>query len=219
LSAEDRFLAAVAAGTLASEEAHRTLLQSIVEAARAIFSAKASSIMLFDEPADELVFEAVAGEGSEGLIGQRMSSTTGVAGWVLSSRQPLVIEDVTQDPRFSREAAERTGYVPQGLIAVPLLREERGLGVLNVLDREDDRPFGVADMELLTLFANQAAVALDIVQRARLAHAALAREGDLAVVARLASSVHALAGDRAEAAQRFLAALEDLLTARDEDLL
>ena len=55
--------AAVAAGALGAEESYRELLQSIVEVARAIFRAKASSIFLLDEESDELVFEAVAGEG------------------------------------------------------------------------------------------------------------------------------------------------------------
>ena len=59
-----RLEAAVASGVLASEEQHRSLLQSIVEVARAIFDAKASSIFLLDEEADELVFEAVAGSRS-----------------------------------------------------------------------------------------------------------------------------------------------------------
>jgi len=103
--------AAVAAGVLGSEESFRSLLQSVVEVARAIFGAKASSIFLFDEDTDELVFEAVAGEGAESLIGQRFPSSTGVAGWVLVTRQPLVIEDVTEDPRFSKEVAESTGFV------------------------------------------------------------------------------------------------------------
>ena len=49
----------------AREERHRALLQSIVEVARAIFGAQASSIFLLDEDADELVFEAVAGEGAD----------------------------------------------------------------------------------------------------------------------------------------------------------
>ena len=56
--------AAVAAGALGSEESYRELLQSIVEVARAIFGARASSVFLFDEESDELVFEAVAGEGA-----------------------------------------------------------------------------------------------------------------------------------------------------------
>ncbi len=76
---EDRLRAAVSAGVLSSDSAYRALLQSIVDVARAIFAAKASSITLLDEETDELVFEAVAGEGSDTLVGTRMPSSTGIA--------------------------------------------------------------------------------------------------------------------------------------------
>jgi GAF domain-containing protein len=204
--------AAVAAGVLGAEENYRALLRSIVEVARAIFKAKASSIFLLDEETDELVFEAVAGEGAETLVGQRFPSSTGIAGFVLVSRQPLVIEDVLQDPRFSREAAESTGFVPKGLMAVPLLHEERALGVLEVLDRPKDARFTLAEMELLGLFANQAAIALDLLQRARRARAALAGDGELSVVARVAAALEAQREESSrEDALRLLAELEKLL--------
>ena len=210
----DDLRAAVAAGVLGSEEQFRALLQSIVDVARAIFRAKASSILLLDEDADELVFEAAADESSEALIGKRFPSSTGIAGFVLVSRQPLVIEDVLADPRFSRETAESTGFVPKGLMAVPLLHEERALGVLEVLDRPQDAKFTLAEMDLLGLFANQAAIALDLLQRARHAQAALKGEGDLGVVARVAESLERLRDDEEgsrEAALRLLAELERLL--------
>src|SRR5205809_1208898 len=182
----DELRAAVAAGVLGSEDQYRALLQSVVDVARAIFKAKASSILLLDTETDELVFEAAADEASENLIGKRFPSSTGIAGFVLVSRQPLVIEDVLADPRFSRETAESTGFVPKGLMAVPLLHEENALGVLEVLDRPSDARFTLAEMDLLGLFANQAAIALDLLQRARRAQATLEGEGDVAVVARLA---------------------------------
>lgn len=205
--------AAAAAGVLSVEQGYRTLLQAIVEVARAIFGARASSIFLLDEEADELVFEAVTGEGSESLLGTRLPSSTGIAGWVLSARTPLVLDDVSQDPRFARDVAEQTGYVPDRLMAVPLLHEERALGVLQVLDRTGER-FSLEEMELLGLFAAQAAVALDLLQRARRARAALdGADDELAVVARLAAAVDARAeGDR-EAALALLSALERVLRA------
>lgn len=205
---------AVAAGVLGAEENFRVLLRSIVEVARAIFKAKASSIFLVDEATDELVFEAVAGEGSESLVGRRFPSSTGIAGFVLVSRQPLVIEDVLADPRFSRETAESTGFVPKGLMAVPLLHEERVLGVLEVLDRPSDARFTLAEMELLGLFANQAAIALDLLQRARQAQAVLAGEGELAVLARLAAALEERDAEDDESkgsALRLLEAIEKLL--------
>jgi len=209
----DELKAAVAAGVFGAEKAHRGLLQSVVEVARAIFRAKASSIFLLDEATDELVFEAVAGEGADTLVGMRLPSSTGIAGWVLVTRQSIVIEDVASDERFGREAAESTGFVPKGLMAVPLLNEERALGVLEVLDRPQDSRFTLREMDLLGLFANQAAIALDLLQRARRAQAALADEGDAALLARLAAKLEERAEDGAgrEAGLRLLSALEELL--------
>jgi GAF domain-containing protein len=205
---------AVAAGVLGSEDQFRALLQSVVDVARAIFRAKAASILLLDEGSDELVFEAAADEASEALIGRRFPSSTGIAGFVLVSRQPLVIEDVLADPRFSRETAESTGFVPKGLMAVPLLHEERALGVLEVLDRPQDARFTLAEMELLGLFANQAAIALDLLQRARRAQTALAGNGELAVIARLAEALEQRRDEEdgsRESALRLLAEVEKLL--------
>jgi len=206
----DELRSAVAAGVLGAEKDYRELLQSIVEVARAIFHAKASSIFLLDAEADELVFEAVAGEGSESLVGRRFPSSTGIAGFVLVSRQPLVIEDVLEDPRFSRQTAESTGFVPKGLMAVPLLHEENALGVLEVLDRPSDARFTLAEMDVLGLFASQAAIALDLLQRARRAQATLADTGDLAVVARLAQKLEERREDSGDAFA-LLAAIERLL--------
>jgi GAF domain-containing protein len=205
MSADD-LNAAVAAGVLGSEERFRELLRSVVEVARAIFRAKASSVLLLDEASNELVFEAVVGEGEETLLGQRFPAGTGVAGWVLATSTPLVIEDVARDPRFAKDVAEDTGYVPEGLMAVPLLHEERAIGVLEVLDRQ--AKFTLEEMELLGLFAAQAAIALDLLQRAREAEAALGGGGRLAVVARVAA---ALESRDDEAGARLLAALEDVL--------
>ena len=212
---DEELRAAVAAGVLGAEESFQDLLQSVVEVARAIFRAQASSIFLLDEKTDELVFEAVAGEGADTLRGRRFPSSTGVAGWVLVARQPLVIENVGEDPRFAREAAESTGYVPKGLMAVPLLHEERALGVLEVLDRPQEAAFSLAEIELLGLFANQAAIALDLLQRARRAQAAV-QGGELAVVARIARALDEAPNSRREAAVRLLEAIDELLADRPE---
>jgi GAF domain-containing protein len=200
--------AAVAAGVLGADEAHRSLLQATVEVARAIFGAKAASVFLLDEEADELVFEAVAGDGAEELVGMRFPAGTGVAGWVLTTRQSLVVDDLSADTRFSREAAESTGYVPKSMMAVPLLVEERALGVLEVLDRPAETRLKLAEVDLLGLFANQAAIALDLLQRARRARQALEGEGRLAPLARVAAR---LEEDERDAAFDLLRALERLL--------
>jgi GAF domain-containing protein len=179
---------AAATGMLGGdEETYRTLLQSIVDVARTIFAAEAASIFLFDEEEDVLVFEAVSGQGGDTLLGTRFPSSTGIAGFALVTRQPLVVDDLENDPRFSRERAASTGYVPSSIVASPLLHDERALGVLSVLDRAKDRPFGVAELDLLSRFSTQAAIGLDLLLRARRARAALADDGSAALVARVAS--------------------------------
>jgi GAF domain-containing protein len=209
--------AAVAAGVTGSETAYRALLSAIVEVARSIFGAKASSILLLDEDTQELVFEAVVGEGEETLIGMRFPAGTGIAGWVLATRTPLVIEDVNKDPRFASDVAEDTGYVPSGLMAAPLLHDENALGVLEVLDRPERAHFSLQEMELLGLFANQAAIAVDLLLRARAAERVLqSGEGELSVVAELAAAVNGLEEERREAGMRLLRDLADTLGSRSQ---
>ncbi len=210
--AEEDLRAAVAAGALAAHEGYRPLLQAIVEVARAIFGARAASIMLLDEDREEMVFEAVTGEGEDTLVGRRIPAEVGIAGWVAESGQPLVVEDVAADPRFAEDEARRTGYVPKGLMAAPLLLEDRVLGVLNVLDRPERRRFSVAEMDLLGLFANQAAVALDLLLHIRRIEAVLAGDGeDLEAVAHLAARLDRLDGERRAAGIRLLSELAVVL--------
>jgi GAF domain-containing protein len=154
----------------------------------------------------------VAGEGSDDLVGRRFPADTGIAGWVLATRQPLVLEDVEGDPRFGREAAESTGYVPKGMMAVPLLHEDTALGVLSVLDRPKDTRFTLAEMDLLGRFANQAAVGLDLLLRARRARAALdGADDELQRLAQLGRNLDALPPERRASALRLLAALEEII--------
>jgi len=215
MTGEDDLRAAVAAGVVGSEDAFRALLSAIVEVARSIFAAKASSILLLDEETEELVFEAVVGEGEETLLGMRFPAGKGVAGWVLATGTPLVIEDVHEDPRFAGDVAEDTGYVPSGLMAAPLLHEERALGVLEVLDRPEQSHFSLQEMDLLGLFANQAAIAVDLLLKARKAERLLGQDGgELGVVARLAAAVDALEEERREAGLRLLRELANTLGAK-----
>ena len=125
-----------------------------------------------------------------------------------------MIEDVRTDPRFAADVAEGTGYVPSGLMAAPLLHDEEILGVLEVLDRPERAHFSLQEMDLLGLFANQAAIAVNLLIRARQAERVLEEKGDLAIVSRLAASVSALEGQRREAGLRLLRDLAETLEER-----
>ncbi|HSK93650.1 MAG TPA: GAF domain-containing protein [Candidatus Angelobacter sp.] len=137
------------------------LLQSIVDATARLFDAEASSIALFETDPDRLEFRVAAGEKGAGAIGLTVPPTQGIAGYVYSTGQPLALSDVGSDPRFNRDAAEQTGYVPRSIAAVPLLDDDQGtIGVLQVLDKRGSATFSMSDMELLAVFAHQATVAI-----------------------------------------------------------
>jgi GAF domain-containing protein len=123
-----------------------------------------------------------------------------------------VVDELDKAPRFAREAAESTGFVPKGLMAVPLLYEDEALGVLEVLDRPQKAAFSLAEMELLGLFANQAAIALDLLQKARAARGVLEQEGgDADALARFAVGLDEAEPENREAALQLLDAARRLL--------
>jgi GAF domain-containing protein len=153
--------------SLGTEAGRRELLRTIVEMTRAVFAAKACSLLSHDPSTRELVFEAVAGEGVDTLLGQRIPATTGLAGWSLASEEPIAVEDVRRDPRWARDFAEETGYVPMKMSVHPLLYDERSLGVMEVLDQGASQLVGIADMNVLGLLATHAAAVLALVQEAR----------------------------------------------------
>jgi GAF domain-containing protein len=163
----DAALAALVAAARRSDVARQLsgdietrLLQSIVDATARLFDAEASSIALFETDPDRLEFRVAAGEKGAGAVGLTVPPTQGIAGYVYSTGQALALSDVASDPRFNRDAAEQTGYVPRSIAAVPLLDEHGSIGVLQVLDKRGSPTFSLDDMELLAVFAGQATVAI-----------------------------------------------------------
>jgi GAF domain-containing protein len=141
------------------------LLRSLTETARQLFGAAACSLALLSEDESELVYTVAAGQGADDVTGMRIPASQGIAGWVVQSGQPIAVSDVASDPRFAREQAEQTGYIPQAILAVPVETPARLLGVISLLDRDPRRPGAEQDMALLSLFADQAALALASVER------------------------------------------------------
>ena len=146
------------AGVTIGEAPYHALLEGIIQAAKRLFDASAASIALLDHETNELVFEA-ATEGD--VVGMRFPAHQGIAGWVAMTGEPLAVSDVRRDPRFAKDFAASTGYVPQSILAVPLIVQEEVEGVLEVLDKANAASFGLDDMDLLSLFARPAAVAVE----------------------------------------------------------
>ncbi len=198
----------------------RILLQSIVEVARSVFGAAAASVFLYDEQTGDLVFEAVAGEGEDELVGTRFPGDTGLAGWVVTSGQSLLVDDVTQHPQFARDAAESTGYVPSSIMAAPLISNGDCIGVLEVLDR-GTRPRGdLSDVDLIGMLATEVALGLELVVRLRsltgdAGPAADGTGGDLGALRRITERLPTATEPVASTVSRLLATADDLLATQN----
>lgn len=137
------------------------LLDSIVQAAARIFGAGAASILLVNEDEQVLEFKVACGPVGQNLVGTKYPLDKGIAGYVVMTGQPIATSHVDEDARFDRAFAKSTGYVPESILATPLLSGDRIIGVMEVLDKVDAASFGMQDMELLGIFARQAALAID----------------------------------------------------------
>lgn len=160
-------LAALRAIALRAEIAGRlapaggvAVLRSVVDATVVLFAAEAASLALYDQATDRLVFRVAAGSQGQAVVGLAIAPDEGVAGYVFTTGQPLALSDVASDARFGRRTAEQTGYTPRSLVAVPLQDDEGTIGVLEVLDKRDGEGFDLRDIELASVFARQATVAI-----------------------------------------------------------
>jgi GAF domain-containing protein len=195
----------------------RGLLQSVVEVARSVFSAAASSVFLVDNATGDLIFEAVAGEGEEHLVGRHFPGGTGIAGWVVTSGQTMLVDDLAGAAEFARDAAESTGYVPTSIMAAPLIRDGECIGVLEVLDRGSRPREDLGDVELLGLLSAEIALGLDMLVRVRRLEAARAQapgtgdERTASLLQRVAQRLPRADAPTARAVTRLLETAADLL--------
>jgi GAF domain-containing protein len=170
------------------------LLRSIVQATVELFDAEAASIALLGADG-RLHFRVAAGPHGQGVIGLSVAVGEGIAGYVQQTGQPLALGDVSTDPRFGRDKAARTGYIPRSVLAVPLEHDDQVIGVLEVLDKRGEAGFDLADLGRAAVFARQAAVAIDVARVDRTVTRLLV--DSLLTLAREAGTP--LSGDQAEA--------------------
>lgn len=149
-----------AAGAIAAPISHAQLLELIVETAAAVIGARAGSLFLIDEAAQELTFEVAIGPKAAEVKKFRVPLGSSIAGLVAVSGQPIAVSDAANDPRHAADIARRVGYAPGTILAVPLVADDLIIGVLELLDKEGADSFSPSDIATLGLFAQQAGVAI-----------------------------------------------------------
>lgn len=138
-----------------SAEILKMVMDILVIALEAVDSEN-GSILLLDEDSEELVFVAVVGSRQDELTEFRIPSDSGVAGWVATHRKPALVQDVRRDERWISAVDQSIGFHTQSLMAVPLILEDRVLGVMEVVNSISDGHFNQRDLALLQLVARLA---------------------------------------------------------------
>ncbi len=153
---------AAAAGTIGSPVKHGRLIEMIVETAAGVIGARAGSLFLIDFATDELVFEVAIGPEANEIEGFRMPMTQGIAGLVATSGQPMIVSEARESPQVFKEVGERIKHLPESILCVPLFYGDRVIGVFEMIDKLGTASFTNDDMRVLGMFANQAAIAIEL---------------------------------------------------------
>ncbi|HVO43748.1 MAG TPA: GAF domain-containing sensor histidine kinase, partial [Aggregatilineales bacterium] len=153
---------------LASEfENIEALLKIIIESAVEILNGEAGSLLLVDESSGDMIFQLAIGGSGQDLIGTRIPAGSGIAGEVVKTGKQVIVNDTQRDRRWfgevrtDGEQMEGRRFATRSILAVPLTARGGVLGVVEVINKKDGSPFVDEDVNLLTTFASQAAVAIE----------------------------------------------------------
>ncbi len=133
------------------------LLENIMDSSLKITGANAGSLLLME--GDKLVFKIVRGGGDGKLSGLSIPRSQGIAGWVVDNVSMARINDVRNDSRFDSQVDKITGYETRSVLCAPLRLSSGTIGALELVNKKDSS-FSYEDEELISYFADQAAIAI-----------------------------------------------------------
>jgi signal transduction histidine kinase len=122
-------------------------------------NAQAGSVLLIDEEQGDMYFAAAASPAVDLLLGTRMALDQGIVGWAVQRREPVLVADAYNDPRFYGQVDQQTGLNTRSVLCVPLVSKERVIGAIEVIDSRREM-FTLHDLRILESLAPQAAIAI-----------------------------------------------------------
>jgi PAS domain S-box-containing protein len=147
--------------TITSTLDMETVLELIMTKAVEILNAEAGSLLLLDQQSGELVFRVVVGPVSGSLVGQRLPPGEGIVGAAVQTREAQLVNDVQVDSRWHMGLDLATGFETRSVLCAPMISRGHPSGALEVVNKLDGTKFDSDDLELLSNFAVQAAVAVE----------------------------------------------------------
>jgi signal transduction histidine kinase len=145
---------------LASTFDLESILRKIIHTAKSLTHAEAASILLYNDVHQQLHFAAMTNSSKEAQLHKMVVPKESLAGWVAIHREPVIVQDVRKDTRWFTDVAEKIDFFTRSIIAVPMITQEKLIGVLEVLNKFEGT-FDEQDQRYLSILASQAAVAIN----------------------------------------------------------
>lgn len=136
------------------------VLESVMAVARDVMEAEAASLFTLDEDTEELLFHVAHGEKAEHVKPIRLPAGQGIAGHVVRTGEPSVVNDVGSDQRWTSVVDDASGFCTRSILCVPLRTKQRTWGAIQILNKIDG-DFTPNDAVLCQAVAGQAAVAIE----------------------------------------------------------
>jgi len=146
---------------LASTIDLQKILQTVMEKISDHLQPDTWSLLMIDEATHELYFEIAIGAGADKLKDVRLKLGEGIAGWVAQHGEPVLIEDVKRDDRFSQRVDDITKIDTRSVVCVPIKGKEKILGVIELINCLGRESFRRSDIPILKSLADYAAIALE----------------------------------------------------------
>lgn len=125
-----------------------------------LLGSERASVLLHDANTQELYFAAVASRDQDTLLGVTLPSNAGIAGWTLQKMQPVLANNVQNDPRFYDGIDATAGMTTRSILAVPMVYQDQVIGVVEVINKTNG-DFDQHDLEILEVLTHSAAIAIE----------------------------------------------------------
>lgn len=137
------------------------LLTDIMESSKQVMDAEASSLLLYDPEDKKLYFQVATGEKGKLIKKYSVDLGAGIAGWVAKNKESLLIEDCYRDARFNPDYDRKSDFLTRSMICVPLIRKNKLLGVIQVINKKNGGVFKAEDLTIFETLAAQCAIAIE----------------------------------------------------------
>jgi putative nucleotidyltransferase with HDIG domain len=127
------------------------LLERAMDLVTEIAPSEAGSLMLLTPDRARLKFSITKGPVAEKLKGMEIAVGQGIAGWVAKTGIPLIVNDVSNEPKWKKEIAENIDFPTNNILCVPLKSRAEVIGVVELINKLRGDEYDDDDLEIIEL--------------------------------------------------------------------